>query len=86
MLQQSWDAVLCPASEEFIARAHGHGENLIFGCSAPLEALEASDSSGARSLKLSGIKPALVTTDGDVPATADLKRLMSVLVSITRPT
>jgi hypothetical protein len=86
MLQQSWDAVLCSASEEFIARAHGHGENLVFGCSVPLEALEASDSSGAHSLERSSIKPALVTTDGDVPATVDLKRLMSVLVSITRPT
>ena len=86
ILQQSWDAVLCSASEEFIARAHGHGENLIFGCSVPLQALEASDSSGARCLELSGIKPALVTTDGDVPATADLKRLMSVLDSIARRT
>ena len=86
MLQQSWDAVLCSASEEFIARAHGLGENLIFGYSVPLEALEASDSSGAHSLELSSIKPALVTTDGDVPATADLKRLMSVLDSIARCT
>ncbi|HXP68526.1 MAG TPA: uroporphyrinogen decarboxylase family protein [Candidatus Dormibacteraeota bacterium] len=86
ILQQSWDAVLCSASEEFIARAHGHGENLIFGCSVPLQALEASDSSGARCLELSGIKPALVTTDGDVPATADLKRLMSVIDSIARRT
>ena len=86
ILQQSWDAVLCSASEEFIARAHGHGENLIFGCSVPLQAPEASDSSGARCLELSGIKPALVTTDGDVPATADLKRLMSVLDSIARRT
>jgi hypothetical protein len=86
MLQQSWDAVLCSASEDFIARAHGHGENLVFGCSVALEALEASDSGGARSQELSSIKPALVTTDGDVPATADLKHLMSVLDSIARCT
>jgi hypothetical protein len=86
MLQQPWDAVLCSASEEFIARAHGHGENLVLGCPVPLETLETSDSSGARYLELSGIKPALVTTDGDVPATADLKPLMSVLDSIARRT
>jgi hypothetical protein len=86
MLQQSWDAVLCSASGEFIAPARERDGNLVFGCSLPLEALKASDSIGAHSLELSSIKPALVTTDGDVPATGDLKRLMSVLVSITRPT
>ena len=86
MVQQSWDAVLCSASEEFIARARGGDENLMFGCSVPLEVLDASESSGARSLELSGIKPALVTTDGDVPVTTDLKRLMNVLDAIARPT
>jgi hypothetical protein len=86
MLQQSWDAVLCSASENFIARAHGHDENLMVGCSVPLAAMEASDSSGARSQEVSGIKAALVTTDGDVPATTDLKRLMNVFDAIARPT
>jgi hypothetical protein len=86
MLQQPWDAVLCSGSEEFIAGAHGHGENLMFGCSVPFEVLATSESSGARALESSRIKPALVTTDGDVPATTDLKRLMNVLDAIARPT
>ena len=43
-------------------------------------------SSGAPSLELSGIKPILVTTDGDAPATTDLKRLMNVFDAIARPT
>ena len=86
MLQQSWDAVLCSASETFIARARERDEDLMFGCSVPLAAMEASDSSGARSLELSGIKAALVTTDGDVPATTDLKRLMNVFDAIARRT
>ena len=86
MLQQPWDAVLCSASEEFISRARRRVENLMFGWSVPLEALEASDSSGAPSLERSGIKPVLVTTDGDVPATTDLKRLMNVFDAIARPT
>ena len=84
MLQQSWDAVLCSSAGEFIAR--GHDENLMFGWSVPLEAWEASESSGARSLELSDIKPALVTTDGDVPVTTDLKRLMNVFDAIARRT
>jgi uroporphyrinogen-III decarboxylase len=86
MLQQPWDAVLCSAAKELIARAHGHGENLMFGCSVPLEVLETSESSGAPALELSCIKPALVTTDGDVPVGTDLKHLMSVLDAIARPT
>jgi len=86
IFQQSWDAVLCSASEEIIARARGGDENLMFGWSVTLEALEASESSGARSLELSDIKPALVTTDGDVPVTTDLKRLMNVFDAIARRT
>ena len=86
MLEQTWDAVLCSASEEFIARARGRDENLMLGCSVPLEALEASECGKARSPKLSGIKPSLVTTDGDAPATTDLKRLMSIFDAIARPT
>ena len=57
----------------------------MFGCSVTHEAVEASDSSGACSLELSGIKAALVTTDGDVPVTTDLKRLMNVFDAIARP-
>jgi uroporphyrinogen-III decarboxylase len=86
MLEQSWDAVLCSASAEFIARARGGDGNLMLGCSVPLEALEASESSGARSLELSNMKPALMTTDGDVPVTTDLKRLMNVFDAIARRT
>jgi hypothetical protein len=86
MLQQPWDALLCSASEKFIARARGGDENFMFGWSVPLKALEASDSSGARSLEISGIKAALVTTDGDVPATTDLKHLMNVFDAIARST
>jgi uroporphyrinogen-III decarboxylase len=82
MWKQSWDAVLCAASEEFVARASDRGENLMFGCAVPCDALNESDASGARPPEFSGVKPALVTTDGDVPGKADLKRLMSILQSI----
>jgi len=85
MLQQSWDAIFCSASEDFMARARGRDENFIFGCSVPLEALEASESGGARLLELSGARPALLTTNGDVPVGTDLKHLMSVFDAIARP-
>ncbi len=84
--QQEWDAILCSASDEFLARAQGRDENFMFGCSVPLEGLEASESSGTRFLKLSGARPALLTTDGDAPVGTDLKRLMNVFDAIARPT
>jgi uroporphyrinogen-III decarboxylase len=86
MLEQSWDAVLCSDSEEFTAPARGRDEKHMFGWSVPLEALETSESGGARALELSGIKSALLTTDGDVPVGTDLKHLMSVFDAIARPT
>lgn len=86
IFQQEWDAILCSTSEESLARAQGRDENFMFGCSVPLEVLEASESSEARLLRLSGARPALLTTDGDVPAGTDLKRLMNVFDGIARPT
>jgi len=86
VFQQSWDAILCSASQEFVNGAQGRDENFMFGFSVPLEVLEASDRSGAPSPGFSSFKPALLTTDGDVPVTADLKRLMSVFDSIARRT
>jgi hypothetical protein len=83
IFQQSWDAILCSASQEFVTRAQGRDENFVFGVSVPLEVLEASDSIGARTSELSSMKPALLTTDGDVPMTIDLKRLMTVFDSVS---
>ena len=84
IFQQEWDAILCSASEEFLARAQGRDETFMFGCSVPLEVLEASNSGGAQSLELSGPEPVMLTTDGDVPVGTDLKRLMSVFDSMAR--
>jgi hypothetical protein len=84
ILQQSWNAVLCSSSDEFVSLGRGRGEQCRFGFSVPVAILEASDPGDARSHELSGIVPDLLTTDGDVPATTDLKRLMSVIDSIAR--
>ena len=86
IFQQSWNAILCSTSQEFVTRDQSRDENFMFGLSVPLDVLEASDSIDARRPGLSSIKPALLTTDGDVPVTTDLKRLMSVFDSIARRT
>jgi hypothetical protein len=84
ILQQSWDAIVCSAADEFLARAGNRDENFMFGFSVPLEVLDAADGSGAQSLELPRTKLALLTTDGDVPVTTDLKRLMAVFDSLAR--
>ena len=86
IFQQEWDAILCSASEEFLARAQGRDENFMFGCSVPLEVLESNESSGTRFLGVSGARSALLTTDRDVLVGTDLKRLMNVFEAVARPT
>jgi hypothetical protein len=84
IFQQSWDAILCSASEEFVACVKARNENFMFGFAVPLGALEASDSIDARFPGIANSRPALLTTDGDVPVATDLKRLTSVFDSIAR--
>ena len=86
ILQQSWDAILCSASEEFVSGMKDRKENFIFGFAVPLKIFEACDPIEARFPWLANRKPVLVTTDGDVPVTTDVKRLMSVFDSIARHT
>ena len=86
ILQQSWDAVLCSASEKFVGRVKELNENFIFGFAVPLGSSEASDSIDARFPGIANSKLALLTTDGDVPVATDLKRLTSVFDSIARRT
>jgi hypothetical protein len=86
ILQQSWDAILCSASEEFVTRAKRCDDNFIFGFAVPLGALEASDSIDERFPGIANSRPALLTTDGDAPVAIDLKRLTSVFDSIARRT
>lgn len=84
ILQQSWDAVLCSASDEFVSRPRSRDENFVFGLSVPPGILESSNPDHLRTHQPSDIRPALLTTDGDAPVTTDLKRLMSVLDSLAR--
>ena len=84
ILQQSWDAMVCSASDEFVARAVNRDENFMFGFSVPLDVLDVAEGSRAQSLELPRTKLALLTTDGEVPVTTDLKHLMAVFDSLAR--
>ena len=82
ILRESWDAVLCSASQEFVRCAASHQESLGFGFCLPREGLAAGNSPAATLPEVAGAKPTLLTTDGDVPVTTDLKRLMAAFDSL----
>jgi hypothetical protein len=69
--QQTWDCVVCPAREAPMLDAPGH-----LGIALPLALLE-SDAFPNQLLS-----PVVVTTAGDLPATADMERLNKVWETI----
>ena len=78
ILQQNWDCVVCPVLDASTPQLPAG-----FGVALPLEAFEPGES-GSASLDdgirhiASGPRPAVVTTAGDIPATADMERLNKV--------
>jgi Uroporphyrinogen decarboxylase (URO-D) len=80
IVEQSWDCVVCPALDPAGA---GPEWPAGFGAALPLEAFEPGDSGSAtldESVRrmISGPRPSVVTTAGDVPAAADMERLKKV--------
>jgi hypothetical protein len=78
ILQQNWDCVVCPVLGTSAPELPAG-----FGVALPLEAFEPGDSGSAildESIRqiVSGPRPAVVTTEGDVPANADMERLNKV--------
>lgn len=80
ILDQPLDATIClppgDLAEGIASRA--------FGLSLPIEALEEGGDSGEMQSASANGKPVLVTTDGDVPVSTDLKRLMNKLEILAR--
>jgi Uroporphyrinogen decarboxylase (URO-D) len=83
ILQQQWNAILCTSSLEFGLRAARRTGSSALGYALPLAALQANDSPGESLVEISGMKPVLLTTDGDVPVTTDLKRLMKTFEALS---
>lgn len=78
VVQEHWDCIVCPALD-----AMAPDWPAGFGVALPLEAFEPGDSGSAKLDEgirriTSGPLPAVVTTAGDIPATADMERLKKV--------
>ena len=86
ILQERLDVTICvPAISEAI-RAAAKFTDSPLGIALPPALLEANGTSGGIHAEIRNLKLALFTTDGDVPVTTDLKRLMKTFESISRPT
>ena len=86
ILQRSWDCIVCPALEGFSTESLSvipSSSGTSLGVALPFEAFSLDDS-GSEELDrfihqvISGLRPAIVTTPGDVPSTIDMKRLIKV--------
>ncbi len=86
LLQQQLAAVICIPATEVAIRAAGQVENSTLGVALPLAMLEADNFPGNVQMEISNLKLALLTTDGDVPVTTDLKLLMKTFDLISRKT
>jgi hypothetical protein len=82
ILLQHWSCVVCPVLDASAPELPAG-----FGVALPLEAFEPGDSGTAKldeSIRqiVSGPRPAVVTTAGDIPAAADMERLNKVWENI----
>ena len=91
VLERHWDCVVCPALEGMASLAPELVSQLgstTLGIAAPFEAFQPEEA-GAEARQsfvriISELQPAIVTTTGDVPATANLKHLTRFSEAIAR--
>ena len=92
ILQRRWDCVLCPSLHGIpsqLAEAGSEWNSATMGLAMPLETFQQDDSAlqvSSDSLRsmVASLRPAILTTAGDVPAMTDMKRLDRVLQKIPR--
>ena len=92
ILQRRWDCVLCPTLHGIssqLAEAAPEWNSATLGLALPLETFQVEDtapqvSSHSLGNMIAALRPAILTTAGDVPARMDLKRLDQVLGTIPR--
>jgi hypothetical protein len=92
ILQRRWDCVLCPSLHGIppqLATVASEWNSATLGLALPLETFQLEDSApqdssdGLRSM-VAALRPAILTTAGDVPVMTDMKRLDKVLEKVPR--
>ncbi len=89
IFRQQWDCVVGVPAEAIASRqqaGHLSKESAVLGISLPLEAFRSEDLPVQHNFQslFSALRPAIVTTAGDVPISTDMKRLIKVLGEVPR--
>jgi hypothetical protein len=92
VFQRLWDCVLCPVLQPSTLQPFAgipEGTTAPLGFALPLNAFDArtkdsTDPADALKNVVSGFRPSLLTTAGDVPPATDMKHLLKVLESVPR--
>jgi hypothetical protein len=92
ILQRRWECVLCPSLPGIfspLADAVSEWSSATLGLALPLETFQLDDSAlqvFSDSLRgmVAALRPALLTTAGDVPAVTEMKRMSKVLEVVPR--
>jgi hypothetical protein len=92
ILDRHWDGVLCPALHgipSHVTDAAARLRSATLGLALPLETFQLDDAalqSRCESLRrmVTSLRPAILTTAGDVPAMTDMKHMSKVLEEIPR--
>ncbi|HEV1996010.1 MAG TPA: uroporphyrinogen decarboxylase family protein [Candidatus Acidoferrum sp.] len=92
IFQREWDCVVCPALPEFPSPPSERFSALkavALGISLPLEVFQPDRSEGDRLQQyvhqiISELRPAILTTAGDVPPMTDMKRIIEVCDYVRR--
>jgi hypothetical protein len=92
IFQRQWDCVLCSPLEVMVPQRRTgtlRTNSVTLGIALPLEAFRTNESDGehlrqALQPMISGLRQAILTTAGDVPATTDMKILSKVLGEVSR--
>ena len=92
ILQRCWNCVLCPSLDGIASQpadAASQWSSATLGLALPLETFQLDDSAlqvSCESLHrmVAALRPAILTTAGDVPVRTDMKRLTKVLEGVPR--
>ncbi len=92
IFQRQWDCVVCAPVEVMVSQRRNGTLNttgVIHGISLPVELFQSDSLSGGELCQIippmiSELRPAIVTTAGDLPVTTDMKSLISVIGEISR--
>ncbi len=79
---REWKSIVCPAVDASSLRSVRAAESTKIGIALPISALSSEGGGSELAEGIAELHPAIVTTAGDVPTSADVKRLSVILQEV----